>query len=97
MFRLPHWLRADKRALLSKDHFSGDGALTQAWASHKSFVCKDERSDDANGGGGGRNAQANWKGKPRSNDTHASTTTPTRGCSGRATTPRPPWASRGTC
>jgi hypothetical protein len=33
--------------------------------------------DDAGGGGhGGRNAQANWKGKPRSNDTHASTTDP---------------------
>jgi len=33
--------------------------------------------DDANNGGpGGRNTQANWKGKPRSNDTHASTTDP---------------------
>ncbi len=68
---------ADKQALLSKDHFSVDGTLIQAWASHKSFVRKDGRSDDANGGsGGGRNAQANWKGKPRSNDTHASTTDP---------------------
>jgi transposase len=69
---------ADKRALLSKEHFSVDGTLIQAWASHKSFVRKDGRSDDANGGGssGGRNAQANWKGKPRSNDTHASTTDP---------------------
>jgi hypothetical protein len=56
---------ADKRALLSKEHFSVDGTLIQAWASHKSFVRKDGRSDDANGGGGsgGRNAQANWKGK----------------------------------
>lgn len=27
-------------------------------------------------GAGGRNAQANWKGKARSNDTHASTTDP---------------------
>jgi IS5 family transposase len=68
---------ADKRALLSKEHFSVDGTLIQAWASHKSFVPKDGSSDDANGGcGGGRNAQANWKGKPRSNDTHASTTDP---------------------
>lgn len=65
---------ADKRALLSKDHFSVDGTLIQAWASHKSFVPKDGSRDDANGGGGGRNAQADWKGKPRSNDTHASTT-----------------------
>jgi len=67
---------ADKRGLLSKEHFSVDGTLIQAWASHKSFAPKEGSSDDANGGGGGRNAQANWKGKPRSNDTHASTTDP---------------------
>ena len=67
---------ADKCALLSKEHFSVDGTLIQAWASHKSFIPKDGGSDDANGGGGGRNAQANWKGKSRSNDTHASTTDP---------------------
>jgi transposase len=68
---------ADKRKLLSKEHFSVDGTLIQAWASHKSFTPKDGSSDDANGGGGGgRNAQADWKGKRRSNDTHASTTDP---------------------
>ncbi len=68
---------ADRQGLLSKDHFSVDGTLIQAWASHKSFAPKDGGTDDANGGGGGgRNAQANWKGKPRSNDTHASTTDP---------------------
>lgn len=66
---------ADRKGLLSKEHFSVDGTLIQAWASHKSFVPKDGGSDDA-GDGGGRNAQANWKGKPRSNDTHASTTEP---------------------
>lgn len=68
---------ADKRGLLSKEHFSVDGTLIQAWASHKSFLPKDGSGDDANGGGGGgRNAQANWKGKARSNDTHASKTDP---------------------
>ncbi len=68
---------ADKRDLLSREHFSVDGTLIQAWASHKSFVPKDGSSDDANGGGSvGRNSQANWKGKPRSNDTHASSTDP---------------------
>lgn len=66
---------ADKRGLLSKEHFSVDGTLIQAWARHKSFVPKDGNSDDA-GEGGGRNAQADWKGNPRSNDTHASTTNP---------------------
>ena len=66
---------ADARGLLSKEHFSVDGTLIQAWASQKSYRPKDG-SDDQRPGGGGRNAQADWKGKPRSNDTHASTTDP---------------------
>jgi transposase len=66
---------ADGRGLLSKEHFSVDGTLIQAWASQKSFRPKDG-SDDQRPGGGGRNAQADWKGQPRSNDTHASTTDP---------------------
>ena len=65
---------ADKRGLLSKEHFSVDGTLIQAWASHKSFVPK-EGSDEPPSGNG-RNQQVNWRGKPRSNDTHASTTDP---------------------
>jgi transposase len=68
---------ADKRNLLSTDHFSVDGTLIQAWASHKSLRPKDGSNDDANSGGpSGRNAQADWKGKRRSNDTHSSTTDP---------------------
>lgn len=67
---------AERKQLLSKEHFSVDGTLIQAWASHKSFVRKDGGKDDDGAGGVGRNAQANWKGKPRSNDTHASTTDP---------------------
>ena len=66
---------ADSRGLLSKEHFSVDGTLIQAWASQKSFRPKDG-SDDQRPGGGGRNAQADWKGQPRTNDTHASTTDP---------------------
>jgi hypothetical protein len=66
---------ADSRGLLSKEHFSVDGTLIQAWASQKSFRPKDG-SDDQRPGGGGRNAQADWKGQTRSNDTHASTTDP---------------------
>lgn len=64
---------ADKRNLLSKEHFSVDGTLIQAWASHKSFRPKDGPNDQTPGDFG-RNAQADWKGKPRSNDTHASQT-----------------------
>ena len=66
---------ADDKQLLSKEHFSVDGTLIQAWASHKSFRPKDG-SDDQTPSGPGRNAQADWKGKPRSNDTHQSTTDP---------------------
>lgn len=46
----------------------------QAWASHKSFVPKDGSDDGKPPQGGRRNAQADWKGKPRSNTTHASIT-----------------------
>ena len=66
---------ADAKGLLSKEHFSVDGTLIQAWASHKSFRPKDG-SDDQTPSGPGRNAQADWKGKTRSNDTHESSTDP---------------------
>ena len=67
--------QAEARQLLSKEHFSVDGTLIQAWASHKSFKPKDG-PDDQRPSGPGRNAQADWKGKARSNDTHQSTTDP---------------------
>ena len=66
---------ADSKGLLSKEHFSVDGTLIQAWASHKSFRPKDG-SDDQTPSGPGRNAQVDWKGKKRSNDTHESSTDP---------------------
>jgi transposase len=65
---------ADKKGLLSKEHFSVDGTLVQAWASHKSFRPKD--GGDGGPGTAGRNVDADWKGRPRSNETHASTTDP---------------------
>jgi len=64
---------AEKQGLLSDEHFSVDGTLIKAWASHKSFQPKDGPPSD---GGGGRNVEADWRGKPRSNDTHESTTDP---------------------
>jgi len=66
---------AEAKGLLSKEHFSVDGTLIQAWASHKSFRPKDG-SDDQTPSGPGRNAQADWKGKARTNDTHQSRTDP---------------------
>jgi len=66
--------QADKKNLLSKEHFSVDGTLVQAWASHKSFRPKDGSDDPPSGAG--RNSQADWKKQRRSNDTHESTTDP---------------------
>lgn len=70
---------AQRQDLLSEEHFSVDGTLIQAWASHKSFRPKDDTDDQTPSGGtsagiNGRNAEADWRGKPRSNDTHASST-----------------------
>jgi hypothetical protein len=61
--------------LLSSDHFSVDGTLIEAWASMKSVKPKDG-SGKPPAHGGGRNAEADFHGQKRSNDTHASTTDP---------------------
>lgn len=66
--------QAGLRGLLSREHFTVDGTLIQAWASHKSFRPKDDPGDPP--AGGGRNADVDWKGQQRSNRTHASTTDP---------------------
>ena len=60
------------KKLLSRDHFSVDGTLIEAWASMKSFRPKDGSDNPPEGGG--RNAEANFHGQKRSNETHASTT-----------------------
>jgi transposase len=57
------------KRFMSDDHFTVDGTLIQAWASHRSFRAKDgSDSDDGNG--------ANFHGQKRSNDSHESTTDP---------------------
>jgi IS5 family transposase len=62
------------KKLLSSEHFSVDGTLIDAWASLKSFKPKD--GSDNPPAGGGRNAEANFHGEKRSNETHSSTTDP---------------------
>src|SRR6516164_1402457 len=66
------------RKLLSREHFSVDGTLIEAWASMKSFRPKqdDDDRDDGAGGCSGRNATADFRGQKRSNATHASRTDP---------------------
>jgi hypothetical protein len=55
------------KPLLSNEHFSVDGTLIEAWASHKSFRPKDG-SDDGDG--------TNFHKQKRTNETHASATDP---------------------
>jgi len=63
------------KRLLSTDHFSVDGTLIEAWASLKSFKPRDG-SDNEPPAGGGRNAEADFHGERRGNETHASSTDP---------------------
>jgi len=65
---------ARTHGLLSDEHFTVDGTLLEAWASHKSFRPKDEEPptppDDP------KNPTVNFRGERRKNDTHQSTTDP---------------------
>jgi len=71
------------KRLLSSDHFSVDGTLIAAWASMKSFKPRSASADEGTKDGGvtpppagGRNAEADFHGEKRSNETHCSTTDP---------------------
>ena len=66
--------QAEDAKLLSAEHFSVDGTLIRAWASHKSFVPKDAPPPDK--GGSQSNPEVDFKRQKRSNETHASTTDP---------------------
>jgi len=59
--------------LLSDEHFTVDGTLIEAWASHKSFRPKDGSDKD---GGNDSNKDGGFRGQQRRNDTHQSTTDP---------------------
>jgi transposase len=67
------------KRLLSTDHFSVDGTLIEAWASMKSFrpkVSQDDGPPADPPSSGRRNAEVDFKGQKRSNETHQSTTDP---------------------
>lgn len=64
-------IHADTERLLSDEHFTVDGTLLEAWASQKSFRPRD---DEPTPGGG--NPTVNFRGEPRRNATHQSTTDP---------------------
>jgi transposase len=62
-----------QEGLLSDEHFTVDGTLLEAWASHKSFKPKgtDQTPPDDP-----KNPTVNFHGQTRRNDTHQSTTDP---------------------
>lgn len=66
--------QAREADLLSNEHFSVDGTLVEAWASHKSFKPKDGSQPPP--GDGTRNPTVNFHKQKRSNETHQSTTDP---------------------
>jgi transposase len=64
-------IKAD--GLLSDEHFTVDGTLLEAWASHKSFK---PRGTDQTPPDDPKNPSVNFHGQARRNDTHQSTTDP---------------------
>ena len=66
--------QARAQGLLCDEHFTVDGTLIEAWASHKSFQRKDaERKTPPDDPG---NPSVDFHGERRRNDTHQSTTDP---------------------
>ncbi len=64
--------QAERKHLLSREHFTVDGTLIEAWASIKSFKPKDGPPSAS----GGRNDEVDFKGQKLANDTHGSVTDP---------------------
>jgi transposase len=64
-----------RQKLLSDEHFSVDGTLLEAWASHKSFRLKDGRENDPSDDDPG-NPTVDFHGQKRTNQTHRSRTDP---------------------
>lgn len=63
-------VKGKAQGLMSDEHFTVDGTLIEAWASHKSFQPKDSKGKPGSGSG------ADFHGEKRTNDTHESKTDP---------------------
>lgn len=68
--------QAKVAGLVSREHFSVDGTLIEAWASLKSFKKKDASKRDEPPPNDPGNPSVDFHGEKRSNDTHESTTDP---------------------
>jgi transposase len=67
--------QARAQGLLSTEHFTVDGTLLEAWASHKSVRPKDEATPPTTDDDPG-NPTVDFRGEKRTNATHQSTTDP---------------------
>lgn len=67
--------QARNQGLISEEHFSVDGTLLEAWASHKSFQKKNKKAKNPPDHDPS-NPMVNFRGERRKNDTHQSTTDP---------------------
>jgi transposase len=68
--------QARAAGLVSREHFSVDGTLIEAWASLKSFKKKDASNKDEPPPDDPGNPSVDFHGEKRSNETHESTTDP---------------------
>jgi transposase len=68
--------QAKAAGLISREHFSVDGTLIDAWASLKSFKRKDSSADDKPPPDDPGNPSVDFHGEKRTNETHESTTDP---------------------
>jgi len=66
--------RAKKKKFLSDTHFTVDGTLIEAWASLKSFQKKDDGAKPPEPPCDERNAEIDFHGEKRTNETHESKT-----------------------
>lgn len=71
---------AERKGLVSKEHFTVDGTMIEAWAGLKSFQKKQDKKakkkDDDTDQPSSRNPEVNFHGEKRTNDTHESKTDP---------------------
>jgi transposase len=65
--------QAREKGLLSEEHFTVDGTLIEAWASQKSFQRRDRPKPPSDDPG---NADVDFRGEERTNDTHESKSDP---------------------
>jgi transposase len=68
--------QAKAAGLMSREHFTVDGTLIEAWASLKSFKKKGSSKDDEPGPDDPGNPSVDFHGEKRTNETHESTTDP---------------------